>query len=185
MSKDKVQEGRCLFDCARHPCCIFIITRYIQNEVFRGGISGKEPICQCRRPKIRGFDPWVGKISWRRTWQPTSCLDKYSCLDNPMDREAWRAMVHGVTKSWMWLSAWLTHSMAWLLLPEQLLPCFFTCLTFLGLLWLFTCAPSILIYSHCLGLQKCVLFIFVLPVGFTHSFIRLSSAHTTHCEDLC
>ena len=23
---------------------------------------------QCRRP---GFDPWVGKIPWRRTWQPT------------------------------------------------------------------------------------------------------------------
>ena len=26
-------------------------------------------IClQCRRP---GFDPWVGKIPWRRAWQPT------------------------------------------------------------------------------------------------------------------
>ena len=23
---------------------------------------------QCRRP---GFDPWVGKILWRRKWQPT------------------------------------------------------------------------------------------------------------------
>ena len=23
---------------------------------------------QCRRP---GFDPWVGKIPWRRAWQPT------------------------------------------------------------------------------------------------------------------
>ena len=23
---------------------------------------------QCRRP---GFDPWVGKIPWRREWQPT------------------------------------------------------------------------------------------------------------------
>ena len=23
---------------------------------------------QCRRP---GFDPWVGKIPWRRVWQPT------------------------------------------------------------------------------------------------------------------
>ena len=26
---------------------------------------------QCRRP---GFDPWVGKIPWRRKWQPTSVL---------------------------------------------------------------------------------------------------------------
>ena len=31
-------------------------------------LSGKESGCQCRR---RGFDPWVGKIPWRRAWQPT------------------------------------------------------------------------------------------------------------------
>ena len=29
--------------------------------------SGKESICQCRRCS---FSPWVGKISWRREWQP-------------------------------------------------------------------------------------------------------------------
>ena len=26
-----------------------------------------------------------------------------------MDREAWRAAVHGVTKSWRWLSDWTEH----------------------------------------------------------------------------
>ena len=31
-------------------------------------LSGKESICQCRK---RGFDPWVGKIRWRKKWQPT------------------------------------------------------------------------------------------------------------------
>ena len=31
-------------------------------------ISGKESTCQCRRC---GFDPWVGKIPWRRKWEPT------------------------------------------------------------------------------------------------------------------
>ena len=31
-------------------------------------ISDKEVPCQCRRC---GFDPWVGKIPWRREWQPT------------------------------------------------------------------------------------------------------------------
>ena len=36
------------------------------------GASGKEPACQCSRHKIRGFNPWVGKIPWRREWQPTS-----------------------------------------------------------------------------------------------------------------
>ena len=30
--------------------------------------SHNEPTCQCRR---HGFDPWVGKIPWRRKWQPT------------------------------------------------------------------------------------------------------------------
>ena len=38
---------------------------------FLGGASGKESACQCRRHKRPGFDPWVRKISWRRTWQPT------------------------------------------------------------------------------------------------------------------
>ena len=32
---------------------------------------GKESTCQPRRYKRRGFDPWVGKIAWRRKWQPT------------------------------------------------------------------------------------------------------------------
>ena len=31
----------------------------------------KEPACQCRRLGRRRFDPWVGKILWRRKWQPT------------------------------------------------------------------------------------------------------------------
>ena len=38
---------------------------------FPGGASGKEHACQCRRQKRRGFDPWVGKVPWRRAWQPT------------------------------------------------------------------------------------------------------------------
>ena len=31
-------------------------------------LSGKEPACQSRRC---GFNPWVGKIPWRRKWKPT------------------------------------------------------------------------------------------------------------------
>ena len=38
---------------------------------FPGDTSGKEPNGQCRRCKRCGFDPWVGKIPWRRAWQPT------------------------------------------------------------------------------------------------------------------
>ena len=35
------------------------------------GHSGKESACQCRRLKRCGFNPCVGKIPWRRKWQPT------------------------------------------------------------------------------------------------------------------
>ena len=33
---------------------------------------------------------------------------QYSCLENPVHRGAWQAMVQGVTKSWTWLS---THAL--------------------------------------------------------------------------
>ena len=33
--------------------------------------SGKESACQSRRYKRYLFDAWVGKIPWRRKWQPT------------------------------------------------------------------------------------------------------------------
>ena len=32
---------------------------------------GEEPACQSRIPKRSRFSPWVGKIPWRRAWQPT------------------------------------------------------------------------------------------------------------------
>ena len=36
-----------------------------------GGASGTESACPGRRPKRCGFYPSVGKIPWRRAWQPT------------------------------------------------------------------------------------------------------------------
>ena len=42
------------------------------GRVFPSGASGKKPTCQHRRHKRCGFHPWVGKIPWRRAWQPTS-----------------------------------------------------------------------------------------------------------------
>ena len=46
-----------------------IITNPHLKELFRGW-SSKEYTCQCRGRKRWGFDPWVGKIPWRRKWQP-------------------------------------------------------------------------------------------------------------------
>ena len=34
-------------------------------------LSGKESACQCGSHRRCEFDPWIGKIPWRRTWQPT------------------------------------------------------------------------------------------------------------------
>ena len=56
------------------------------------GCSCKESACQCRR---RGFHPWVGRSPGVRKGNPL----QYSGLENPMDRRAWWATAHGVTKS--------------------------------------------------------------------------------------
>ena len=51
-------------------------------------------IClQCRRPR---FDPWVGKIPWRREWQPTPVF----LPGESHDRRARWATVHGVAERW-------------------------------------------------------------------------------------
>ena len=48
---------------------------------------------------IRDMGSLVRKIPWRRQGNPL----QDSCLENPMDRGAWRAMVHRVTMSQTWL----------------------------------------------------------------------------------
>ena len=59
---------------------------------FPGGSDGIRILLQYKRP---GLDRWVGKIPWRRKWQPLQC----SCLENPTDRETWWVAVHGITES--------------------------------------------------------------------------------------
>ena len=41
-----------------------------KNVPWLGFPGGKEPVCKCRRHKRHRFNPWVGKIPWRRAWQP-------------------------------------------------------------------------------------------------------------------
>ena len=48
--------------------------RYRKKMGLPGGTSGKEPTCQCRRHKRRRFNPRIGRIPWRRAWQPTLVL---------------------------------------------------------------------------------------------------------------
>ena len=44
------------------------INSIIQSWGLPRWLRSKEPACQSRRC---GFNPWVGKIPWRRAWQPT------------------------------------------------------------------------------------------------------------------
>ena len=61
---------------------------------------GKESACYAGDT---GSIPGLGRSSG---WGHGSPL-RYSCLDNSMDRGAWQAIVHGVTKSQTWLK-WLS-----------------------------------------------------------------------------
>ena len=49
--------------------------------------SGKEPACQCRDTVSI---PVLG-----RSLEKEMATLQYSCLENPMDRGAWQAAVHG------------------------------------------------------------------------------------------
>ena len=60
---------------------------------FRGGSDGKESACNVGDP---GSIPGSGRSPGEVNGYPL----QYSCLENPMDRGAWQATVHGVTKSW-------------------------------------------------------------------------------------
>ena len=44
-------------------------------------------------------EPRVASLGWEDPLEEGNPL-QYSCLENPMDRGAWQAMVLGVTKSW-------------------------------------------------------------------------------------
>ena len=60
---------------------------------FPGGSDSKESACSAGN---LGLIPVSGKSPERGHGNPL----RYSCLENPTDRGAWWATVHGVTKSW-------------------------------------------------------------------------------------
>ena len=79
---------------------------YETDLVFPGGASHKQQAWQCSRCKRCGLSPWVGKIPCRRNSNPL----QYPCLENPMDKGARRATVHGVAKSQTWPKQLYTHT---------------------------------------------------------------------------
>ena len=64
---------------------------------FPGGSDGKASTCNAGDPSSI---PGSGRSPGEGNGNPL----QYSCLENPMDRGAWWATVHGVAKSWTRLS---------------------------------------------------------------------------------
>ena len=60
-------------------------------------LRGKESACNAGRS---GLIPGLGRSPGEGNGNPL----QYSCLENSMDRGAWQATIHGVTKSRTWLS---------------------------------------------------------------------------------
>ena len=102
-------------------------------------LSGKESTCQCRRCR---FDPWVGKIPWRRKWQSTSvflpeephgqrCLVAYSPWghkETDMTKHIWPHSLEPMVRIWrlksilslliVFNSLMWKHRNTWLSLPS-------------------------------------------------------------------
>ena len=64
----------------------------LEKTLMLGGIGGR------RRRDNRGWDGWMASLT-RWTWVS-------ELRELVMDREAWRAAIHGVSKSRTWLSDW-------------------------------------------------------------------------------
>jgi len=62
-----------------------------------GGSDGKESACTAGDLSLI---PESGKYTGERNGYPF----QHSCLENSMDRGAWQATVHAVTKTWTLLS---------------------------------------------------------------------------------
>ena len=64
-----------------------------KHLIFPGGSNGKESACNAGDT---GSIPGSGSSPGTRNGKPL----QYSCLENPVDRETWRATIHRVAKSW-------------------------------------------------------------------------------------
>ena len=69
---------------------------------FLDGSADKESACNAGDTGDVGSIPGSGKSPGEENSNPLQCF----CLENPMDRGAWQAIVHGLPKSQTQLSLW-------------------------------------------------------------------------------
>ena len=74
-------------------------------------LIGKESTCYAGATGDMGSIPGRGRSPGGGSWQGHGNPLQYSCLENPMDRGAWKAAVHRVTKSRTWLKRLSMHTL--------------------------------------------------------------------------
>ena len=90
------------FPFSIHPCQHIISYIFIIN-ILIGGLPRWPSNLPANAGDTRDLDSIPG--SGRSPGVNGNPL-QYSCLENSMDRWAWWATVHGITKKWTWLSNW-------------------------------------------------------------------------------
>ena len=74
------------------------LSHWAGEEGFPGSSAVKNPPANAGDARDSGSIPGLGRFPGGGISNPL----QYSCLGNPMDREAWHATVHGIAKSQAW-----------------------------------------------------------------------------------
>ena len=119
--------------------------------------SGKESTCQLKRCQRCSFNPWVGKIPWRRKWQPTPVFlpGKFHAQRNLTGYSPWGCRVRHdwgtehacMETSWHSASLVMGPGPLWTEVIDCALP--LTCLSFL------TEEPAGIIHLHIPHSTRC------------------------------
>ena len=76
-----------------YACCTLLVVSDAPQVGFPRSSVGKESACDAGDP---GSIPGSGRSPGEGNGNPL----QYFSLENPMDRRAWRATIHGLTKGW-------------------------------------------------------------------------------------
>ena len=109
IAESQVSAYAAVVDIATHFCSSYNSTLAVSHpfqHLISSVFSLGEPVCQCRRLKDTGLIPGSGRSPGVGPGNPL----QYSCLENSMDRGAWRATVHSIAKSWTRLKRLTMHA---------------------------------------------------------------------------
>ena len=93
------------------PLCYFLVLKCFQIQLdllsFRAAYEDRRAslVAQIVKNLPAMQETWVWSLGWEDSLEKeTANLSRNSVLEKSMDRGAWQATVHGVAKSWTWLS---------------------------------------------------------------------------------